>query len=1194
MMKETLTTENSNQDQLLLLHDAITSGVATLLLGQAHTEELIRSICREYGSLNNTAGSVKTMPDLFASTKGDPAALATIKALFETQSPSMGLLELASLPWSCVLTSAVDPVVFEAFFKASPGRQIIQLHGRQTANIARAHSRQHLNLVRMFGWIDPDSEYAPPVSNEQLVQASLIEFPQTLGILPRLVGFDGTLVIEGMIDGDWIAGPALETLNALVSVLPEGKVHWFSKSASSLPASLQGRVFCYDDTFQDVLRNWKSSPSLVKELDKARAEILGTDSHVVTITRPDGKGTQKIEFSPSEWREIARVASIIDDRTIVESQKRYKTKEERLPALRKFLSTSHAGVPDWAAIGAGFIFERKAVAELIADALQDLKGNRPREPRSGQQRGQLIAKRLPVILSGAPAAGKTVGLLLAAWKLQVKHGFFAMYLLRSTGRLNIVAIEKLCRLVEGKGVQNVAILADDLDLEEYLQLNETLVSKGRNAVIIGTESSLVDRRSRTESTDQSSAREEDSSKGLGEKSVGYRHSISRSLVGFDYDEREDFNEFIKQHGIIIGKADSEDSKDFLRALAGVFPEIKFGALKSILDEYARLVSMANEIQQSEQEQQELRGPFHKLLEVYPELGQVTESDSAKNRFDIEPLLQKVLQTVLFCSQVDKPIPVDVLIATCGNAVLSRYKTFASLFLKTALLSEITLDYDATFALTAEHQMIAEWLLRSLLPEREDQLKILRDLCRQVRWDGDAAPGQNEFQDFVMDLTQRVVPRGRYSHLFQSEPCLEKLVALLEEIRMIGGMQHPTLLRWQATILGDLLHRHSGGLDVDRERAEKALDLLETAYTVLSERKASDARNHSISMILTLMSDIRGSLINCLADAIEHIPRSAKEYETSIQEILDELGKIEWDTAKARSFAPRYHPLDVNYWSHRDVLKRLPKEFEETAIKLLATMEDSLERAKEEPLEGAQLKLYEGRCTELALYKGQTEIGTKLAADMRAKGDFSGEVLLSKHQMAAQKATSKESLVAELRRLDEFGPSIYSDLYAMRYMHRLWTDAFIGVPLGSGKPIQVAADNDMWKLLRRIVEARLAHEEDAADPYVLFFQGWSLYQLNDPRSAAEAFERLILQSGLYQRRIGQLCFITDEAGQPRIYKGRVESVMQGRTKVRFADLARTLVLRPEVETEIAPSGLTFGQYLEFKMALNYQGPLPVGV
>jgi hypothetical protein len=1107
--------------------------------------------------------SPETLPELFITIGGDAAARKILTSLFDNQQPMVALLELASLPWMSVMTTAVDPLISQAFLSVGSQRRIVELGPGQLAAVPRARSGQLLYLIRAFGTPDAEGPGRTPVSAAMLAEARMIRLPAVLAELPRLIGLHGYVAVEGISERDWLNEQALSALCVTLSSLPAGRVFWFGPVSDGVRSALAGKAHFEQGSLQDHLPEWAKDEHVQHSLGAARDRVFGIGDRVVTVEQ-EGRRT-RIHLTGPEWRSISQIGSLIDDTTVSELQAQETGVRSDLIA---YLRRSHAGVPDWTGPARGFVFEREHIASLI-QAVRAFVSERKTSILDSAEDTRGV-RRVPFIVSGPPASGKTLGLLHAAWTLRAAHRLCVLWLLPSLAGLNLTGIERVCRLLESKGVRWIVLFLDSLELEEYFRLKRRLEPEGRRILVVGAESRL--RPPKENAPDD----------GPGELR---RFPLeNRMSTG----EAAAFRDFLARHAIDV-PSDAEDSRDFLRSLSIAVPETELGALPSLIDEYEQVLKDAR-TQDGAASNEPLPGSFaDQLRTLFPDLvTQAKDQSSLESRFSSDPTLKNLLNLVLFCAQLDRPMAVDLLFKVLGSELISKYSVFAKAFANTALVQEVELDHNGTVALTTGHQLYAMWLLRGLIPARPVQLELLRNLAMAIDWDPNAYPGDKPLQDFVLDLLRAVGPRGEYKYLYSSRDSLNRLRELIGEVREHFGIEHPKLLTLEAIILGDLAVRESADMPRSaKERCQLALTLLSEAEDLLRVRRASDVRNFELQRALTLASDIRGTLINVM------LRGKGIGAGTDVEEVIAELSRIEADAIRTQAYSATYHPLDIVCWSHRDAFDYLPQDLDPAIrVKLVETIESMLELATEEPLDPSQLQRYKLRQQEVQYRLGNRNLSEQLAEEMRRHGDFTGELSLARDRLRDAEQHGKNlatACLSELERLFGFRPRILSQAHAVRFMHGLWVGSFLEGKLGHGSPKLVKASPKHWRMLEEITRVRLQAAEHSELPYAMFFLGWALYELDEPREAREVFSRLGQQSFGNPRRVGELAYLTNAEGSRRILRVKVVHARAGQVRISVPELdAQVMDLRPEVETQIAPAGLRLGELVEVSIALNYRG------
>jgi len=1141
-------------DSLASLKVALSHGDATLIVGQDHSPDFVDAVLADANELLHPTPEWRSFPEMFA-TLG-PDARSTVSAILGKSTPSVALLELASLPWASVFTTAIDPILADAFLNVGSQRRVVEIGPHQLSSVSSARAGHSLQIVRAFGTPSMEGPSMTPSSSAALAAARLLGLPGVLAAFQRIIGLHGHVVVAGISERDWLDQQSLSTLCHVLSVLPPGRVYWFGPTSPQVITHLAGKAHFETHSFNEQVRRWTKDERLQRDLASIRQVVFSVGERVLTIKQDNERFP--LRLSSQEWRSISHVGSLLDDATIDSLDKNPSTKTE----LVSFLRRSHAGVPDWSGPSRGLIFERKSVRELI-QAVRNYISAPKASVHGAETRG---VRRVPFVLSGSPAAGKTMGLLFAAWTLRVVYHIPVLWLLPGIAGIDLVAIEKVCRLLEAKGARWIVLVLDSVELDEYFRLQRRLESEGRRVIIVGAETRLP-----SEPHDEPKKELE-------------RHSIAQDL---NPQETRDFLAYLKKHQVPLPEL--AQSRDFLRLLSEAIPEVEFGAFPPLLDEYDRVIQSARAFVP---ERTNVSAPTSSALadqlrRLFPHFSaKIDEDVGPTSRFAADPTLRELLNITLFCAQIEQPISVDLLYLVLGSELLSKYPVFSAAFANTALIQEITLDYDGRDALSTPHQLHAMWLLRGLFPNRASQLDLLYRLAISFDWKPDAFPGEEPHQEFVLNVLRSVGPRGKYKYLYSSLESLNKLRSLIGHLRERFAVEQPKLLTLEAIILGDLAERDSENNPKSAtENCQLALRLLERTEEILRERRPSEARSFELQRALTLASDIRGTLINIKLRSDE--VKSSVDVDT----VLDELARIEADAVRAQSYSATYHPLDIVFWSHRDALQMLPSALSpEIRVRLIETLRQALDLATEEGVEPSQLSKFNTRQVELYAIQGNSAPGADLARKMRERGDFSGEVSLTRHRLlTVTEPKKRRALIEELERLYAFRPQILRDMHAVRFLHTLWVRANIHGELGDGQPKCVKGSLEIWRMLEEISRSRLAFPDQADLSYALFFLGWALYQIDEPREATQVFSRLERQSLGNPRRVGELAYLTGADGAVRVFRAKVVFPRAGQVRISVPELdSQMMDLRPEVEARIAPGGLRLGEFVEISIALNYRG------
>ncbi|MFC1833834.1 hypothetical protein ACFL2Q_03750 [Thermodesulfobacteriota bacterium] len=1129
-----------NEEATRNLVSAISEGRACLLLGQDHTEGLVGNILKEISALTSTP--VASLPEALSNVGIDTLAASMAEYLL---SRSVPLLELTSLPWSSVVSTAVDRGLLDALTVAGTTRRLVEVTAERIALTTGAHSPATLHLFQVLGRVDAPGDLAPPDA-ETLPGKLLLKLPRALDSLPQLLGTRGVLVIEGMASNAWLDDVSWAAFEQVLRKVPLGRTYWFGWAPARLREKLAESIYFVESRLTKAIAAWASDKDLSACLTVGRETVFGIDDHICTVGVARSRKTAR--FSAKDWRQLLRVGSVIDDAEL-DRLCTWKS-DTRLGGLVGFVRRAHVGVPDWDGAARGYCFPRDATDKLIDAVVEYLSS--PKISLLDPSGGGVM--RRPVFVSGPPAIGKSVGLLYLAWELRRTHRVFVLWLLPGLSGLDPVQVERVCRMAEARGVPWTVLIVDGALPEECTRLLDKLLSDGRRVILIGTETAFADAR---------------------QMAPGY----SRFQIALALGEREvlHWSSYLEKHGI---EDRNTDGRDFLNRLHTALPECGYGSTAALLQEYERVIRSAK---QAREQSHDDEGPLaQQLRELFPHLVRDSDPQQPEGRFEADPLVRDLIELILFCARAELPVSTDTLFVLLGSDLLNSFGRLREAFERTALIQEVEMDNEGTIALTTAHRLHAQWLLRAIRPAASSQLDVLRNLVNRVPWDLDAYPGDNPIQDYAIRLLRQVGPRGGAADDFSSIPALKALTEVLATIWRTYGKGHPGLLTLEAIIRGDIAKRDTESpVDERLHQCGTALDLLDAAVEVLRSRHPSEARSFELQRALTLAADIRGTQLNILL----------RESSPSRPEVHRALEELQADVMMARSYDTKYHPLDILYWANRDARNLLANggvragDFD---AELLATMQMALEVAEEEQIvDEEQRSRLDGRRVELDQIVGATPLASERAAEMRARGNFAGELVLSR--IAVDERQRHPTVCREeLERILGFGPAVLTDVRVLRYLCRLWIDAWAGPDFGKDRAVCCPAPAAAWERLLHIARARLSMLDDAEHPLTTFLLGWAQLQLGDPGGARKTFTLLERRSIGMRRRIGELAVVSKEDGHPRPFVARVQTRKAERVLLRVDGLAEVLEMRPEVELIVAPSGLQIGEVTRIAIALNYRG------
>ncbi len=1155
---------------------ALAAGRAVLLLGQQYPGLAESDVLRDVSA----ALVVEPAPDIPSQLLSgvEPRDIPNLRRAFSLHTASDELVELASLPWSVVLTSAVDSAPIEAFRQAAVGRRRLRLlFPSQMRGQGVRRSADSLPVVRLFGSLEEqDDHFLPPLSKLALRQRQSFEVASVLHQLPNIVGPHGCLAVVGVTDGDWLDGGSLALACA---DLPPRSVHWFGEAPSD-EFDLLGEILVqHSGGLLEVLAAQSDTPEAAL-LGETRAKHIRTGAR--TLRAALARGAPVLQFAPDEWRNLSQVGVVLDDEAIATPPP--MGREEERDAFRSFLRRPQH-LPDFEGVARGFVFEREVAIPILARVETALSSLGSVHDVAKEAEGDAAAygsSRLPILLTGPPACGKSRLLHWLTYNLRLR-GHVVIYALTPAGRIHIESVERACRILETKGAPSVVIVADDIDERSYSQLNEHLASAGRNALVVGALSALH-AEAATEDDDPRSS------------TAPAHFAAARVPSRLSTEEVARFGTYLADHGFSdVALAPHEAAERyFLLLLHRLLPDARGNIHLALTSEYDRLLAAIDQVRAVDAASDE-RSDWHDQLkaireQLFPDVKTLAEDEPS-------PLVhveggQQAVNLCLLCAQIGKPLPLDLLLQTQGSAFLRTFGEFSRALDLTGLLQEVEVDHLGTLVLDADHPVIAQLTLASVMPRRSDQLGLLGPLIDAVTWDETAFPGDRPDQDYAIELLQAVGPRGVAEREFQSPEALQAIVAVLSRIRVDQGVALPKLLLLEANTLRLLADRASADHATALQRTKAALEVLDSAERVLSERRPTSARNAELRNVLNTRAAVHGYMIGSYLREYRVAPEHERASLRAV--IVDGLAEVENLAGRSRALGTAsFYPIDVTFWAYRDTLEQLPDITEEERIRFLERMEEVLDSASEEPIEANQVDRYRRRAVNLAQLEGDLDLSWDMAESMRQRGDFSGVCLLVRSEVfepGTRVPRSRAAAESGLSRLEALGPDAFRSPEALDLMHRLWMAAHLPAgQIGGPDPVLAACSADSWHRWRRILEARAHLSGRSHNLFLGFCLSWALFQLDEPRLALQEIRAVEPLSSGSRRRVGSLVVLTDSNGAPRRLSASVRRHEGDVIIVYLPSLLTELRLPPAITTRFATLPQV-GDELSLEIGLNYRGPL----
>jgi hypothetical protein len=384
----------------------------------------------------------------------------------------------------------------------------------------------------------------------------------------------------------------------------------------------------------------------------------------------------------------------------------------------------------------------------VLERLSLISGSSPRSHGRNRESG-------PILLSGPPAAGRTVGLLWLGYNLR-RRGVFAVQLLPSGGAVDNGAVEQIIRLAEARGAPTTVVLLDRTDRRVADNLDRHLRSAGRRTIVVATSAPAMRRHAAT-SADQ--VDEEESLRGT---DVAIEHLLTEGEI-------DRFRTYLGKH------SPSTSSDLVLQMLASdpavfallyrLIPDTRENIRSVLIDEYMDLIEGLASFRPPMQEairgsslSEQLGAWISKRHQPLPANKDASVNLPPPNGawYNIATQLPNL---VLLFSSLDEAMSLNLLTKRFPG-LLQVYSTLRRTLESSGLFMEVALDKQSDIGLTAVNPFIAHLLLDAAVPSSLARLQTLATLLYEFPWDPERRPMDAPEQALLLHVIRSIAPPSR--------------------------------------------------------------------------------------------------------------------------------------------------------------------------------------------------------------------------------------------------------------------------------------------------------------------------------------------------------------------------------------------------------------------------------------------------
>jgi hypothetical protein len=1047
-----------------------------------------------------------------------------------------GIEAIASIPWSAVFTSSLDPSLIRILNNERREAHAI-LTGAEVPPAARSTARTP--MYYLFGRAGAsDSLSMPPTGRPSLRVRTNVHTIPMLNRLSETVTSLGLLVIDGLSSaGDWLNADLI--LPVLEQMSPS-RILWcgFDLEAHSNQDLVHlvesGHIIVTPSRLATILARLAVSGRL-KDLS---SKSISDQASTVTVNSK-GEGQVVFTIPPALRIRVETSATIVDDSWT--SFNPPLGRETEYALFRRFHGDLEGARGMVEGTRRGFAIDRDFEKELwsaIADALKN-------HSRYAD----------PIIVHGQSATGKSIALARAVAKLRTDHRVPVLY---ATTRLpSTVDIEAFCEAIDALSLVTAVVCDNNASIQRYRDLLFSLQSRGRRVILVCSSYRQIDLPSKPPK------------------------SLIEAPELLTQKEKEALDTLIHKFSDGNGPTKKPEDANMLLNLYYRLPATRsrltsgIGREAKTAEELLRRRSLS-----ARQTAKDISLLAERLLAAGFNSSEGPSIQAKDDPFaSLDDDASRLISLVMVPGQVDCPVPIDILMRVMqtqsGPVDLDRIGAlFGGLDLFRWRKGEHAEELLVGPRLALEAQLICRRRLMNPIAEGEFITQLI-GACR-LSWDA----GGSE-RRFLLDLLQKVGPDGplreRYGESYLS------FARSLTRLRDTYGVFEPSLMLQESVLRREAVKRNAIGgvtsieiLEEARAAVQDALEYIDAEWRVPASRAKTN--------LLVERATIFGFL------ATQQLLLGA-----SNEDIWSAYMAARVAAKTAVGATGTYFPLDVSLWIPQDLLES-PDLTDSQRIELKADILSTLEQIDPSDYPYEQQERFNRRRFRLGEALGDPDLSEAAFIALAEQGGTAGYYLRARtigpnlSPEAGPELNPDDYSRAEsaLKFLDKYWPHVENDERCLRfYLQCKWISSVRQRLFRQERGALPFGDKDRRKILS-IVESINGLASLGSDNQMLYLQAVFSWLLGDEKGADETWGKLSSETEyLDPKRPFRRHILTGQNGQASIFSGRIESGADPYW-LRVEDLGRRIRLLGRDFSNDSPS---YGRQIpSFAIAFNYIGPI----